>query len=123
MADLQFLTSVISVFLGALVLRAYMPHIQRGQLDDPVLWLAIGFVGVGAGFAGRSFYWDVVWYIQGNNTSTPLVNIGLNTLVIASQMCALRARYLTIPEADRKNYNIFTAAFYPAAFWRTRGIK
>lgn len=114
MVELLVFTSGISVFLGLLVLRAYVMHVRRREWDNPVIWLALGFVVLNAAWVCRTMYWDIIWWWMGNTPSDPNINVWLNIAVISSQLCALRARLLTIPMPDRASRNIITAAWYPS---------
>ena len=115
--------SVLSVLLGLLVLRGYFPHVHRGEWENPVAWLATGFVIINGAWVARTGYWDIIWYLMGNSPSDPLVNIWLILSVIGSQFCALIARLKTIPPSDRSRYNLFTAPFYPNEIWRIGGNR
>ena len=124
MIELNIALSIVVLFLGLLVVRAYAPHMSLLRVADPVSWLARGFVMLNAAFILRTFYWDVIWWWIGNTPSDPSVNIWLNLGVVFSQLCALKARHLAIPQNERGRFNIFTCAFYPKTlrvrFWKEK---
>jgi len=113
MVEINVALSVMVWAGGLLVIRAYFPHMYLWRRPDPVSWLARGFVALNAAFIARTIYWDVIWWAMGNMPGDPGVNIWLNLAVIMSQFCALKARLLSIPEAERGRFNVITCAFYP----------
>lgn len=124
MAELLLVLSALSVVFGALVLRAFMPRVFAKDWGDPVLWMAIGFVAINAAWIVRSVYWDIAWFMMGNDPSEPSINITLNTVVIASQLCALKGRQLTIPESHRPPmYQLLRIACYPVEILHFRKGK
>lgn len=124
MVEAVSITSLFSLFLSVLVLRGYALQIFSKKWGEPMVWLAYAFVGLSLAWVGRTLYWDVYWPVfQNPELSTPLVNFLLNSGVIVTQLCALRAKYLTIPHPDRNNYNTLTAALYPCGTWRIRNRK
>ena len=108
--------------LATLVVRAYIASMHRGRLSDPLFWIATAFVGINIAWSARSFYWDVFWPYNNGHISTPHINIVLNTLVICTQLCAMRAKQLAIPLEDRPAFwRLAAIACYPAnGWWRRR---
>lgn len=102
---------------GMLCARAFLPHVHIFG-PRPVDNLARGIlIGTLESFP-RIFYWDVIWTLHLFRLPTGVsTNLIFNAALLIGIFYVLRARWLTIPEAERGRYNILTAAFYPDALW------
>lgn len=60
----------------------------------------------------RTAFWDLAWGLFGVSAKLPM-NLFFNLIMLLGIYFILRARWLTIPEEDRWEYNIFTAVVYP----------
>lgn len=113
MATLNFVLSLVSVFGALFVARAYVPHIPIRE-NTPTAWLARAFVIASAGYFVRTCYRDVYLTMIGNPPDVALFSAALNAALIASEYCAIRARYESIPAAERSGWNVFTSPWYPS---------
>lgn len=113
MDTLNTVMAVIVVLGGLLCARAFLPHVSVFG-PRPVDNLARGLVLCAMGSFPRITYWDVAWSVFG--LASPLglaTNLIFNIVLLSGVYFILRARWLTIPEAERHKYNVFTAAWYP----------
>ncbi len=100
---------------AALVGAAYIPHIPLRNAKTPATYLAWSFVVASTFYMPRVLYWDVWFWLQGGELANPWLNIVVNSGVIISAICAMKARLHAIPDDERGGYNIITAVRYPNA--------
>lgn len=109
----NLITGWPAIILGFLVMRAFWPYAFQlrmtavGHLGAALFWLTGRSVG-------RSIWWDVFEGF-GLGISTNWI---WNALGIIACYHALKGFYLLLPDADRGDYNMLTAAFYPRRLWR-----
>lgn len=117
------IVAILALVGGFLCARAYLPHISLLG-SRPSEYLARGLVLSSLAVGPRSFYWDVMRHMLPDHfpklhdlLGGISINIGFNVLLVIGIYMILKARYLTIPEEERKNYSIISAVFYPTGLW------
>lgn len=113
-------TGLISMVFFVLVFIGFWPHFLRRlsvrHWHDPETWMIIFIMAMDARGFLRVSYWDVyrgIWLGVSPSAMTAWTNGTFNIMAILACLAALEALRRSIPGADRKNWNIITAAFYP----------
>lgn len=113
MLTINATVAIVAICMALLVGRAYLPNIPLFGRPTPAMWLARSFTVATVFYLPRIAYWDVWWWFIGGAMSMPILNTIVNLGVIISAYCALKARHLAIPDAERGRFNWLTAAWYP----------
>lgn len=119
--SLNYISAVTAFLILALVARGFLPLLSVRQRDF-LSYATLGIAMIAAATIGRAAYWDLLRLIVGAETWATwvdasggvAVNVLPNIMVFLGGLSLLKARWLLIPEEDRANWNLFTAAFYPA---------
>lgn len=112
MATINIIVASLALIGGILCGRAFLPHINiLGK--RPTEYLARGlFLCALSGFP-RIAHWDVLRPVTGQIWSMPGANLAFDLVMLLGIYFILKARWLTIPDDERGDYNIITAVFYP----------
>lgn len=123
MIDLNQLTAVIAIILGALVVRGYAPSVIVMSHDDKAKrYLVTATVLVFFAILGRLAQWDVaiplLHHYGANAEELRMIGNLLNgafwnVLVCSAAILGLKALVETLDPSERQHYNILTIAFYP----------
>lgn len=116
----------VNVISGAIValgfvviLRAFMPLITK-EIDNFGRYLMRGAIGVAAVMVMRLGWWDITQFVAGAHWPEIIEYVGgqrisavFNLLMFWPIRDFLIARWYLIPEADRRHWRWWNAAFHP----------
>lgn len=109
--DVLLLSSILSI-VGV----SAMAYGYRASLFNPdrvVRLFAASLMLLAVGYTTRRFTWDVVMpFLFGIEFFSPL-SIVFNVINIAAAYVGLKARWLMIPEEERKKWSWYSAWMYP----------
>ena len=125
----NMITAMAAFVLMGLVAVGFAPHLKwRGHDANSMMSV---FVAVVSGVLWmRLLWWSLLRPMLGAvgmmppSTAAPwvyMINIGFDLGAIVAALAALMALYLSLPEDERKHYNLLTVPFYPRRFnvvWR-----
>ena len=123
MTLINTIIATLALLGGLLSARAFLPHVHLmgTRASDN---LARGLVLSALSTFPRTFYWDVMrsflgdkWLFVRDAMGGVAANSIFNAILLLGIYYILRARWLTVPSAERHKYNLFTAAFYPNGIW------
>ncbi|MDB6454280.1 hypothetical protein [Falsirhodobacter sp. 20TX0035] len=109
---LDWAVMLLQIAVQALVMIGFVRIAVRPD-GSPVWHMAMGMIALNAAYAFRSFYWIVVPIEVREVIGKEPPNIAMSLLVLAASLFFLRMLLLLIHEAERREWNIITAAFYP----------
>lgn len=123
-SDMNEITAVIASVFIILVMRGLWPSL-RAPANVAVEHLSRGMFATGLAIVTRFAYWD--FFFEGVRRVDPAlmgdlravgayVNGFANLLLVVGAIYVLRALLARVPAAERRNWNIFTVAFYPDGF-------
>ncbi len=102
------ITTIVALVINMLLMWAFRAYATRGR-DRAVAHLGCFVFWVCLRAAGRSIWWDGFTGFGLGNPS----NVIWHLMMIYAGYHGLMGFYLLIPAAERKKYNLLTAAFYP----------
>lgn len=105
-------TGALAVALGVLVMIAFRKYAVTMK-GTAVAHLGAALFLFTFQLVARLIWWDVFHGFGLGISSNWIWNI----LGLIACYHALRGFQLLLPEEDRKNFNIFTAVFYPRRWW------
>ncbi|WP_417261696.1 hypothetical protein [Celeribacter sp.] len=119
--SLNYFSALTAFLVLLLVARGFLPLLSMRKRDF-LSYATLGIALIASATIGRAAYWDLtrlvvgpeVWAAWVDASGGVTVNVVPNIMVLAGGVALLKARFLLIPEEDRANWNLFTAAFYPA---------
>ena len=112
--------ALLAVFSMMIVMRGLVSWAFEHE-RSATMHFALGITVLCGSLVLRSLYWDVlpalmapaVWEAWGTATRWAEINVVWNAMVLFAAYHLLRAMQLLIPEADRANWPLWRAPFYP----------
>jgi len=113
---------LVSLCTGVMVIRGFTPHaVERKQ--STTFRLSAGVTLVVLAYVARAFYWGVVPLVVGAfdpaawgawfEVSGLTINVVFSLIFLRGLYHFLVLLWLLIPHADRGDWSIWTAPFYP----------
>ena len=118
--EANVVTSIMVFVVMAIVARGYWPLITfKG--NDWASYMIRGIIIVAVASLGRSFYWDVVQHMTGEDWQKIMlilggrdINVVFHVPLLVAGYYFLRARWTLIPEEDRAGWYWWNAWAYPS---------
>lgn len=119
---MTFLTALLGCFFLGLMAVGFVPHIKSARRFSAQWYMSAFFIVKGAVGVLRMVYWDVYRPLLNVAAGEPMhilltaglsANVPFNLMAATAGLLGLFALYEAIPVAERKEYNLLTAPFYP----------